>query len=182
MKIKNDQRGIAHVAMVVLVVVVIGVVGLAGWKVWDNGQKKKDPKTATTKTSSTKKTDPKVVPVSKYLEIIEFGIKIELSDEIEDAYYKMENGYPYLSTHSLDKYAGCSQVAAVAKAKVGEDNFGLPYTKDELEKISKLKIRETYFWVEPSNGGSCSDPGGDNPDQMESTARREFTSANLFEL
>jgi len=48
MRIKNDQRGIAHVAIVVLVVVVIGVLGLAGWKVWDNSQKK-DQKTATTK-------------------------------------------------------------------------------------------------------------------------------------
>ena len=40
MKIKNDQSGIAHVAIVFLVVVVIGVIGLVGWKVWDNGQKK----------------------------------------------------------------------------------------------------------------------------------------------
>ena len=40
MKIKNDQRGIAHVAMVFLVVVVLSVVGFAGWKVWDNDKKK----------------------------------------------------------------------------------------------------------------------------------------------
>jgi PsbP-like protein len=51
MKIKNDQSGIAHVAMFVLVVVVIGVVGFVGWKVWDNGQSKDSvsdkPKTTT---------------------------------------------------------------------------------------------------------------------------------------
>ena len=38
MKIKNDQSGIAHVAIVFLVVVVIGVIGLVGWKVWDSTQ------------------------------------------------------------------------------------------------------------------------------------------------
>jgi len=56
MKIRNDQRGIAHVAILVLVVVFIGVVGFIGWKVWDNGQKK-DQKTTTvssTELSSTK--------------------------------------------------------------------------------------------------------------------------------
>lgn len=49
MKIKNDQRGIAHVAMVLLVVVVIGVVGFAGWRVLSNmtQQKQSTPNTQT---------------------------------------------------------------------------------------------------------------------------------------
>ncbi len=48
MKIKNDQSGIAHVAMLVLVVVVIGVVGFVGWKVWDNRNIKNNSTTVVT--------------------------------------------------------------------------------------------------------------------------------------
>ncbi|MCX6729809.1 MAG: hypothetical protein NTV95_04205 [Candidatus Saccharibacteria bacterium] len=61
MKIKNDQSGIAHVAMLVLVVVVIGVVGFVGWKVWDMSSNK-----ANTSISS---------PTAKAAEVDYFTIK-----------------------------------------------------------------------------------------------------------
>ena len=62
MKIKNDQSGIAHVAIVFLVVVVIGVIGLVGWKVWDNN---KESNNNSESNSSSSNKDASSTPAAK---------------------------------------------------------------------------------------------------------------------
>lgn len=127
---------------------------------------------------------------TKYLEIKEYGVKLVLTKDIEDAYYVMNNGYPYLSVKSLQKYPDCDlaknkgsgSVAAVTKTKVGDDNYGSAWTKSDLEKISKLNVGEYYYWVDLANGGACSDPTGQNPDVAETSARKAFSAAKIEKL
>lgn len=126
----------------------------------------------------------------KYLEIKEYGVKIVLTKDIEDAYYVIERDYPYLSIKSLQKYADCDlsknkgsgSVAAVARTKVGDDNFGSPWTQSDLEKVSKLKNGDYYYWIDLANGAACSDPTGQSPDPAEIAARKAFSAAKIEKL
>lgn len=57
MKLKNNQEGIAHIAVIVVVLVTV-VIGVVGWKVWDNNnnQDNKSKNTSTQTKSSTPET------------------------------------------------------------------------------------------------------------------------------
>lgn len=190
---KLNQTGVAHVFVIVLVVVVL-VVGGVGYYVWNSSRKKTQESTTTTSTATTNnesKTEPKqeskneTKDTTKYLEIKEYGVKIVLAQDIEDAYYVMDP-YPYLSTHSLDNYKNCnlsvggsaSSVAALSKGKVGDGNFAT----ERLEGRNSLKIDDYYYWIALANGGSCTDPTGDNPAGIELKVRNAFSTAQLQKL
>jgi len=183
---RKSENGFGAVG-IITVIVVAGLIGAVGWLVYS--QQSSNTKTTSKNQQEVRSEEAKTTDTTKpqanaakYLEIEEYGVKVELSEGIKDAYYEMENGYPLLSVHSLDKYPGCNKIASVSKAKIGDDRFGSPLTKEDLEKSSKLQIDDTYFWIEVSNGGSCSDPGGSKPDEIEITAREEFSSAKLVKL
>lgn len=185
---KKNENGFSAVE-IIIVIVILGLVGTVGWLVYDRHKSKTDNKTNQTNQQEAKQETPNKqnnasadLKTNDYLEIKEYGVKLELSKEIKDAYYEIENGFPYLSVHSLDKYRSCKKVAVVSKAKAGDDNMGSRWTKQELEERSTLQIGDTYYWVTPGNGGSCSDPTGNNADEAETNARREFSSAKLLKL
>ena len=195
-KLNENQSGVAHLAAIALVVVILAIGGV-GWYVWksNNRESKTTVTPPVTKNENstietTQETENETKPETKYLEIKEYGVKIVLTKDIEDAYHVM-NPYPYLSVRSLDKYKWCklvkgdestSGIAAVSKGKVGDDNVGSPITVKELEERSSLKIGEYYYWVELGNGGSCSDPSGNNPDDKEGKVRKAFSDAELQKL
>lgn len=121
MKLKNNQSGAAHI-VVILLVILIAVVGVVGWKVWDNNKNKSNNTSSITNNSSQSSSNDNSSSVDKkaYLEIPELGVKITLSEEIEDAYYvivkKDSRTTASISTKSLDNISkNCS---------ASEDYFG----------------------------------------------------------
>lgn len=63
--IKNNQSGIAHLA-VILAVVVLVAIGFVGWKVWDNNKSSDSKKnTSTATTDSTKKSTTNTTSTDK---------------------------------------------------------------------------------------------------------------------
>ena len=194
MKIKNNESGLAHIAIVALVVLVIGIVGFAGWKVWDKKDIKISNESPATATKSTARDADETKTTSKdkrYLEIKEYGLKIALTEGIEDAYITIDPyppasaGGSYLSVHSLDEYPRCKIVAAVSKAKVGDPIVSSDdlFTKEYLERVSSFKMGEYYYWITLSKGTSCVDESKENnTDTRETRARKAFSEAKFEKL
>lgn len=192
-KLRKNQQGFSA-WIIVLFLMLILVLLLVFWYVRQQDSKNQQAKTSSSNNSknalvqtSPEKTSQNTV---KYLEIKEYGVKLVLTKDIEDAYYVIENGYPYLSVKSLEKYPYCNlsqnkssgSIAAVARAKVGDDNYGSPWTQAELEKASKLKVGEYYYWIDLANGAACSDTTGQNPDPADTAARKAFSAAKIEKL
>lgn len=193
---KNQQGFSALLLLLVFLVLLILVLVFLFVRNRDNNNKQANKATSSTATQSTstastqQSTSTNGQNAAKYLEIKEYGVKLVLTKDIEDAYYVIENGYPYLSVKSLEKYPSCNlnqnkssgSIAAVAKTKVGDDNYGSPWTQADLEKASKLKVGEYYYWIDLANGGACSDPTGQNPDPADTAARKAFSAAKIEKL
>jgi uncharacterized protein (UPF0333 family) len=166
---KKNQKGFGAVEFLLLLMLVV-MVSFAGWYVWNSNKKADTSLTSADKSSNTTAVAP--IAAKKYLVIKEKGIKIELTDQIKDTYYKVSNqGYIYLSLHRYDNMKGfesCaaeggesgSGLAALSSAKVGDDNRGEPYTLADLNNAIDgrgAKIGDTYYWLESPNA-PCWDP------------------------
>lgn len=160
---KLNKKGFTLVEVLLVIIALSLIVGV-GFYVYNSN--KEDPQASSDTNTKVVETDKQPVSQEKYLKIKELGVKIELSDDIADAYYYVNStGYAYLSTHYFDNikdFEGCTAsggaggdgggIAAVSNAKVGDDHFGEAWTEDQLKSISDTKIGDTYWWVEPSNG------------------------------
>lgn len=169
---------------ILLVLVIVGIVGGTGWYVYSD--KKAANKSAQNQQQSGAQNNS---PTSekKYLEIPEMGLKIELSEKIEDAYYAMNSGgWAYLSVYAFDSYANCKAnsetgMAAVASGKVGDDNFGEPFTEAELEERG-TKIGDKYYWIDLAQSDCSADTNGENGDPNFDAVRNSFTQAKIEKL
>lgn len=120
---------------------------------------------------------------NKYLIIPEKGIKLKLTTKLDDAYYFINSrGDIYISAHRFDNIKGAEDctakgkygdggggLAAITMAKPGDDHFGTPWTKEELEQRSSTLINNNYYWLEFSKSG-CTDPNDPNSDHIEAEA------------
>lgn len=181
---KLDQKGFGFFYWLLILLLLILLI-LASWYVYKNQQKKKQSASSSQQQQSTQ---PANQPEEKkYLKIPEMGLKVELSEKIEDAYYAMHpDGWAYMSVKSLDKYAGCKAnaetgMAAIASAKVGDDNFGEPYTEAQL-KAKGTKIGEKYYWIDLGQYDCTADANGENGDPNFEIVRSAFTKAKISAL
>lgn len=158
-----------------LILVVVCAIGGLGWYVWNSKSDSDSSDQSTQTTNSTLQAIPEADKPDdendpQYLEIKEYGIKLELNSTISDAYYnKSTEGYLYFSTHYFDNikgFEGCKAnpdeklgglgLYALQTARLGEkDDFGDTWTAERLMNASQ--IEGTYYWLVPGNGGSCWD-------------------------
>lgn len=135
-KKQGHQRGFGIIEIIILLVV-IGLLAFAGWRVYQNNRTKvSDAAGSSTQNSST--TGQSQKPDVAYLKIKEWGIKLPLSKEVNDAYYVAsvssvgKDGLPnaiFLGLKSLDSF-GCtadggnhgknSAVGAILRVSPGE--------------------------------------------------------------
>jgi type II secretory pathway pseudopilin PulG len=160
---KSNKKGFTLVEVLLLIIAFSLIVGI-GFYVYNAN--KEDSQASSDTNGKVTETDKQSVPQKKYLKIKELGVKVELSDDIADAYYYVNStGYAYLSTRYFDTikdFEGCTAsagvsgdgggIAAVSSAKVGDDHFGEVWTEDQLKSFSDTKIGEVYWWIEPGNG------------------------------
>jgi hypothetical protein len=143
---KRDQKGFA-VLETILILVVVAIIGGAGYYVWHTRQLANDAYSKTTPAlthsasanSTSKKSD------KDFLVIKEWGVKLPLNPNIEDAYYRYDsrdNGYVYLSLLSLKNIDDC----AVDKTAIGAITR---YDSDDVNPISGEKYTAEYRDTEP---------------------------------
>lgn len=163
----RNQRGFSIVEGLLAAIVIILLVGV-GYYVYSSQQDKKDSDKTTTTIQAEKKattTTTKPADSTKYLEIKEMGVKIPLTDKIADAYYEQsKEGYVYVSIHYFDSvkgFEGCRAnpdneelgIAAVSKAKIGEDSGnGTAFDEEIAKNVNATKIGDTYYWITGGNG------------------------------
>ena len=198
MKYNKNQFGVAHLAAILVIVGVI-IIGLVGWQVWSAKNDKKVQNTSSTsgelsqdKSTTSNQSTKKIAKstTQKYLDVKEYGLRLALTDGIEDAYYTINPsppltaaGTPYLSIHKLDSYPNCKIMAPISRAKVGDEEVGITLTQEYLEKISSIKIDEYYYWITPSKGTSCiNDTQDSSKDSREVKAIKAFSEAKLEKL
>lgn len=161
MNIKNDQKGVALVIMILSVLVLFAIFGV-GWKVWDSG---KNNNLELVQTSSPTKTDietPQQIIEPTYLVIKEWGVKFRLDKSVSDTTYILEdekNNWVILTTPRLTELADSSPTCraaknsvSIARAKVGDDRFGSPWTKAQLEEIGFM-VNDYYYYAD--GGQAC---------------------------
>lgn len=156
---KKREKGFTLVEGLIILVVVI-LIGGVGYFVFANRDSNKDKNDTNNQTSQQKDSEESADEAeAKYLDIPEVGVRIKLTGAVEGAYYSVSNeGYAYFSTHYFDNVEGFEQcrsnakggeygVAALTYAKVGDDNFGSPWTQAEFDGFSNSKIGDTYYWI-----------------------------------
>jgi len=183
MKIKNDQRGIAHVAIVFLVVVVIGVIGLVGWKVWDNRATEPTSSPATAANSTPQKTTT-TTPITKnnpenVVKIPEMGIQFTVPSDIQGVSYVIEKQqdasgkqvvYARLTSKTLtDVSPGCS--AADSSIGVVAKGLGVKPTETEAPTYygELMKQFNGYFITYEKSHAACGDLKADSPEFVKSS-------------
>jgi hypothetical protein len=107
---KNNQQGFTVVGIVVTVIA-LAVVAFAAWRVYDANNQPKEV-TTTTDTSNSDESAQND-PNAGYLVIKEWGVRLPLAGEVQDAIYKSH------STNDGSPYANLSTTSIVAK--LGED-------------------------------------------------------------
>jgi hypothetical protein len=162
-----NQKGFTLIEGLLIVIALSLVTGV-GYYVY-NTNKNNDKLQNNSQISSDTKQSKSSDKDKRYLEVQELGIKFEVTDELKNIYYKVdENGYVYLSVHELDNikgFEGCTAgsgagqdgIAAFSYAKVGDDHFGTPWTEADLKNRSQAKVGDTYYWVEPRSQAPCFD-------------------------
>lgn len=159
---KKNVKGFSAIELL-LGIVLLAVVGSAAYFVGVRGNKEE----VTTKTEASVQEPAKSTGTAKkYLEIKEYGIKFELSKEIEDAYYAVDNeGDVRLSTKYFDTIKGFERCRAggaegvgilgLSRVKLGDatDPFGGVYTEDNLKTFTK--IDDYYYTFMKGNAGPC---------------------------
>jgi uncharacterized protein (UPF0333 family) len=109
---KIRQSGFTPVA-VLLVLILVTLVGATGYYVYNTQQNNKDDTKLTAANPAATPAPPSTTNAQKYLVIKEWGVKVPLTNEIEDAtyYYKSGDGGSavYVSTKSITaKYPNCA--------------------------------------------------------------------------
>lgn len=153
MNLKNNQSGIAHLAILIVVVVLV-IVGLVGYRV----TQKDDSKSTATEVKTEEKTPQTKSEDSgtKYLTIKEWGVKFELTQATADAYYDTKTASNLASmslrSHSLDTEADCTNTAqSVASIfRVPKDDINEQTGKKYSEAGDGQTIGEYYYFIQSS--------------------------------
>jgi len=161
LKIKN-QKGFA-VIETALILVIVAIIGGTGYYVYHVNSK--ETKTLNTAQAADNATQPKSTTgksqaqPQKYLTIKEWGVKLKLNSQSQDAYYVPTPKKPnsvYISSRKLDTFGAqhpeCNAVnrsITLSRLKPGDDNvvgIGGPATVQDLEQEG-TKAGD-YFYVE----------------------------------
>lgn len=169
-----------------LIVIVVVIIGFTGWYVWHSKQSA-DKIFTQTGNSVVEKSSPqaKKSPVAvspadqkHYLVIKEWGIKIPLTNEYQDASYcyqpartipdeSVPDGpYVYLSSVSLggqtvvDADGHCDGLDALARYKMGDKMYlgGELTTFNEENAKDAVKLGDYYYMIEGSHSSFSNDP------------------------
>lgn len=172
----SNQKGFSAVE-IVLVVAVVGLIGVVGWLVFSrrdnsvaNSEKTSNSSVVQTanKTQAKSENAPQEKVAAnaqdqrKFLVVKEWGVKFETSDMAQDVSYEFApgaNNMILLTTPRLAELAKATPVCAnadksigIARAQIGDDHFGSPWTESELAAVG-TKIGQYYYY---SDGGkSC---------------------------
>lgn len=160
---EKNAKGFSAIELL-LGIVLLTVVGGAAYFVGVRGSEETTTKTETSVQEPAKSTET----AKKYLEIKEYGIKFELSKDIEDAYYAVsKEGYVYLSSKYFDNvkgFEGCRAegesgkgLLGIERVKLGDvsDPFGGVYTEESLKQFTK--VGDYYYLFMKGNAGPCFD-------------------------
>lgn len=156
----NKGFGVVEIIIVVAAVVVLGLVG---WVFYNSFANQETNETANStdggnskQNSSTEKSDSSQAE-TKYLVIKEWQVKLALTDSITDARYEAKSDNPkYISLTTAKlvdlskQYDECDiakEGVAVIRSQPGDDHFGSPWTKSDLDAIGK-KVGDYYYWVD----------------------------------
>lgn len=162
---KHNPQGFGAVGAILLVTV-IGVIGFAGWQVVSRQNNEQPATTNASKGQSPALKKPAENHSEKeaavYLDIKEWGIRVKPTGLAEGATYTSdgpEYQYVTITTPRLIELADTTPGCEVAKdsvtlnrAKVGDANFGSPWTEEELQQIG-TKLGEYYYFQ--SGGQAC---------------------------
>lgn len=117
-RLHKDNQGFAYTGLILLVVVVIAAVGGVGYYVMtknkDKNQYRSNDSTAQPSSDTSSNSSAATHSSSEFMEVKEFGVKVRLSDPINDAYYVIKTSsdgkkYATISTRTLAKeYPGCA--------------------------------------------------------------------------
>ena len=120
-KLKNNQKGFGVWELLLLLLLILLLILLGLW-VWQQGKNNDQAQPASDNQSSSEQQKPEEKQ-TKYLEIKELGVKVELDDATTDAYYVMQNGYAYVSLSSIKDTDECAaeKTGIVAVSKVSKD-------------------------------------------------------------
>lgn len=162
-KINNNQAGVISIWLVFLIVIIIAVLGYAGMTVWQNNQSKNSKTNIMLDSDIQAPNDSNVS--ENYLEVEQWKVKFKLDDSVKDAsYIYSSDGYITLTTPRLNELAannsdcsGANESITIKRAKIGEDNFGTPWTEEELIDRG-IKVGEYYYYSEA--GQPCFREGG----------------------
>ncbi len=185
---KNNQKGFSLIEAI-LVFAIIAALGGVGWFVYQSKNKTNQSLDKSAKAQN----EPQKTPygtdkssqkeTTQYLNITELKIRFKLTENTKDAYYhvssnKDPNGIPYvyLSTHSLDAYAGCqasvdnSGVAAVGSFHDGESD---EIVGDYLTAYpAAQKVNDLRYYIQ-GNQYDCTEQ---NKSDLYTQVRKDFIS------
>lgn len=196
---KLNKKAFSIVELILIIFVAILLVG-AGFYIYNRKNRNNALSTGTDIVASDnieEESQPEIEDLEKedkYLEVEEMGIKLKLTNSVEDAYYAYKYNkttkkyYARLSTRSVDKYPACSAskssehpgLASISVNKVGDDNAGSPFTEEELEKASKLKVDDKYYLINGSQF-ECTGKDKKTADKV-SAIRAELINLEIEEL
>lgn len=159
MKIKNNQSGVAHVAIVIIIVFVL-LLAFVGYRIT---QKKDEPVAKSTSNAAKATNDTEKATdtdknggETKFLTIKEWGVKFALTTDTADAYYDTKTSSNLdsmsLRSHSLDSEADCTtgpqSVASIFR--VPKDIINEQTSKKYSEGGDGNTIGEYYYFIQSS--------------------------------
>jgi len=121
-----------------LIAVALAVVGFGGWKYMQN----RDKTPVTTNSNTAQQQTKDTSEGGKYLVIKEWGVKLPLEENVKDVSYKLNNSNDISLTNPAledfsNKHPECNPFAVLLqRIKPGDDHFGSPWTKEELESLA----------------------------------------------
>lgn len=156
---KKNQHGFS-LSVVLVVILVLGVIGFAGWYLYEQNKTSDATGSTIAQPQGAKqegKADAALTNEDKYLVIGQWGVKVKLDSNTQNATYSFESpdqtNFLTLSTPELDKISatyenckGANKSIAIARAKVGDDHFGSPFTENDLVGRGGVKIGDYYYY------------------------------------
>jgi hypothetical protein len=144
MKSSADQKGFSFVILLVILVAFIGLFA-AGWYVWNKNKQNKNTNHVKTTTQTNSNDQKQKLPSDdaehKYLVIREWGVKLPLSSEISEAYYKIESDgsidYVALYDAAFDKLKNANNVPC------GGDNVFQFYSISRIKSADLAALNES---------------------------------------
>lgn len=186
----HNQKGFGGVEGL-LILVIIGLIGGTGYFVLHSQQQTQATLNSTSKAAgNVQKTAAKPSQIQtssskKFLEIPEMGIKLSLTKDIEDAYYKItdDNGQKEarLGVHLLDSVQGCNleksnfqlaYLANIPKDRDGGNIFNGKYT----DQYKGLIVGDRFYYIALAQISCSTDK--DNLSVQEQKARDAFQNAS----